>query len=152
MLSALVLATVLTVPGAPPQNGASGVESACSGLSPAERGSLFIVPAPDVERVAPLREQRYHVSRSNALPVLTGAIIYVRPGPSMTVEHLRHVARCHLAEAQAHPTGCPLVVRGAESTIAFDGERFVVGVRSSDEKTAGEILAMASNLVPSRGS
>ena len=102
-------------------SGSPKIESACAGLSATDRSLTFIVPASDVEGVVPLREQRFHVSRSNALPILTGAIIYVRPESGLTVERLRRISACHEAEAATHAPGCPFRVRSRASGLTAIG-------------------------------
>lgn len=133
-------------------SGPPKTESACAGLSAAERNLTFIVPAKDVEGVVPLREQRFHVSRSNALPVLTGAIIYVRPESGLTVDRLQRISSCHVAEVAGHADGCPLLVPGAVTSVRFDGNRFVVEVRSDNPERAGDILRRAQDLTSSSSS
>ncbi len=133
-------------------SGSPQVASACAGLSATERNLTFIVPASDVESVVPLREQRFHVSHNNALPVLTGAIIYVRPESGLTVERLRRISACHEAEAATHAPGCPLLVPGAVTSVGFDGNRFVVEVRASSPERALQVLGRARSLTEASSS
>jgi hypothetical protein len=102
--------------------------------------------------VKPLREQRYRVSRSSALPIVRGAIISVRQAPGLSVAFLQHIADCHVAEATARQepwmSTCPASVPGAAASVRFEDGRFVVVVRSTDDAVAAEILRRARQIQP----
>jgi len=126
------------------------IAQACDGLSTAERNmSLFVRPE-DVESVKPLREQRYRVSRSSALPIVRGAIISVRQSPGLSVAALQRIADCHLAEATARQepwmNTCPAFVAGATASVRHEDGRFVVVIRSTDDAAAAEILRRAQQI------
>lgn len=147
LISTVLLSTVVSLSSPSGQPSAAGVPLACADIPEADRSSALFVRAEDIERVAPLKEQRYRVSRSSALPVLKGSIIYVRAAPGMTVQSLRRIVDCHVAQTDGRPTtaplmaGCPLYVPGASATVLFEGGRFVVEIRADDRAAAEEVLA-----------
>lgn len=152
-LHALVAVTALTLSVPSSSLADSDASSPCAGLSAAERNMSLFVRQEDIERAVPLREQRYRVSRSNALPVLRGATIYVRAVPGLTVDLLQRIADCHVAEVteRAQPESwmstCPLFVPGAEAKVRFEGGRFVVEVRGDSAGAAEEILTRSLQAV-----
>ncbi len=150
ILSSAALAVSGSPASAPPSPPTTA--QACAGLSDAERNMSLFVRAEDVESVTALREQRYRVSRSSALPIVRGAIISVRQVPGLSVEALQRIADCHLAEAMARQepwmNACPAFVPGASASVRFDGSRFVIVIRSTDDAVASEILRRAQQLQP----
>ena len=125
----------------------STATAACTGLTDAERYAPLFVRTEDVDSVKPLREQRYRISRSSALPIVRGAIISVRQAPGLSVAALQRIVDCHLAQAtgrqDAWMNTCPAFVAGAAASVRFDGDRFVIVIRASDDAAAAEILRRA---------
>jgi hypothetical protein len=151
-LVAILSSAVLSVSGAPASAPPSldPIAQACDGLGVAERNMSPFVRAEDVETVKPLREQRYRVSRNNALPIVRGAIISVRQAPGVSVAALQRITDCHLAEATARQepwmNTCPAFVAGATASVRYEDGRFVVVIRSTDDATAAEILRRAQQI------
>jgi hypothetical protein len=149
---AMLTTTVLAVPTSPSGAVPSPTHQACVALTNAERNMSLFVPAESVEGVKPLREQRYRVSRSNALPIVRGAIIYVRPAPGFSVAGLQQIADCHLAEAsdrqESWMTACPAFVPGATAKVRQEDGRFVVEIRSTEDSAAAEVLRRAQQIKP----
>lgn len=147
LLPAILLSTVVSISPSTGQPAPHEALAACAGVAEADRSSALFVRSEDIERVAPLKEQRYKVSRSSALPVLMGSIIYVRAVPGMTAESLRRIADCHAAQADARSAtepfmaACPLYVPGASAKVRFEAGRFVVEIRTDDRAAAEEVLA-----------
>lgn len=151
-LLAILSSAVLAVSGSPasaPPSTATPAQ-ACTGLTDAERNMSLFVRAEDVDAVKPLREQRYRVSRSSALPIVRGAIISVRQAPGLSVAALQRIADCHVAEATARQepwmSTCPAFVPGAAASVRFEDGRFVVVIRSTDDAVAAEILRRAQQI------
>jgi hypothetical protein len=151
-LLAILSSAVLAVSGSPasaPPSTATPAQ-ACTGLTDAERNMSLFVRAEDVDAVKPLREQRYRVSRSSALPIVRGAIISVRQAPGLSVAALQRIADCHVAEATARQepwmNNCPAFVPGAAASVRFEDGRFVVVIRSTDDAVAAEILRRAQQI------
>jgi hypothetical protein len=152
-LLAMIGSAVLAVSGpAATAPLSSTATAACTGLTDAERNAPLFVRSEDVDSVKPLREQRYRVSRSSALPIVRGAIISVRQAPGFSVASLQRIADCHLAQATARQEAwmntCPAFVAGAVAKVGFDGDRFVIVIRSTDDAVAAEILRRAQLIQP----
>lgn len=153
-LIAILSSAALAVSGSPASAPPTPPTTAqvCAGLTDAERNMSLFVRAEDVEAVKPLREQRYRVSRSSALPIVRGAIISVRQAPGLSVAALQRIVDCHLAEAttQQEPwmNACPAFLPGAAASVRFEDGRFVVVIRSTDDAVAAEILRRAQQIHP----
>jgi hypothetical protein len=152
-LLAMIGSAVLAASG-PASTGplSSTATAACTDLTDAERNAPLFVRSEDVDSVKPLREQRYRVSRSNALPIVRGAIISVRQAPGLSVASLQRIADCHLAQATARQEAwmntCPAFVAGGVAKVGFDGDRFVIVIRATDDAAAAEILRRAQLIRP----
>ena len=157
-LSAILLSTVMSVSPSTPQALAGATNPACSGVPEADRGAILFVQQVDIDRVTPLKEQRYRVSRNNALPVLKGSVVYVRAAPGMTVASLQRIADCHAAVGRsvgspdASMAACPLYLPGAQATVRFDGRFFVVEIRAEDRSVAEQVLERSQAAAARAGS